>query len=173
MAKTIQQVLDRAYFLAGIKQEGIDLHDSEYESGIDHYNVLVAKGWADGLNYPWAEVSNVTDSTNLKTWSVDYIQCTLALRLCAEFNKNIPQSLPSMQDSALRAVEKQCVNIPAPYYSSILPTGGGENSFWSRSKYFGRQNEDDLSDGNSSKLRDEEANVLEDQTEVRSILEDL
>jgi hypothetical protein len=42
MAKTIQQVLDRAYFLAGIKQEGIDLTDSEYESGIDHYNVLVA-----------------------------------------------------------------------------------------------------------------------------------
>jgi hypothetical protein len=172
MAKTINQVLDRAFFLAGIKQEGIDLTESEYDSGIDHYNVLIAKDWAEGLTYPRAEVTALTDSTHLPTWAIDYIQCTVALRLCAEFNKNIPQSLPGMQDSALRAVESVSVRIPTPARSSILPAGGGEGGMWTNNKYFGNQSEGDLTDGNGSKLRDEQDSVLEDEA-ATSILEDL
>ena len=78
-----------------------------------------------------------------------------------------------MAEDALRAVEKIAVKIPTPYYSSILPTGGGENGFWSRLKYFGRQGDDDLVDGNSSNILNEEGEVLEDETEVRSLLEDI
>jgi hypothetical protein len=173
MSKTAKQILDRAFYLAGIKQEGIDLTDDEYNSGIDHLNALFNKDWAEGLNYPRAELSVTTDDTNLAAWSEDYIQNTVALRLCAEFNKPIPGALPAMAEDALRAVEKISVNIPTPYYSSILPTGGGENGFWSRIKYFGKQGEDDLVDGNSSTVRNEEGDALENETGVQNLIEDV
>ena len=173
MGKTIKQILDRAYFKAGIKQEGIDLTTSEYDEGINEYNNAIKEDWASGLCYTCSEVSAQTDDTYLPSWCNGYMEAELAMRFCAEFNKPVPVALPGLHEKSLRAVERMVVTIPEPYYSSILPVGGGEAGFISQSKYFGRQGDDDLIDEGGSTLTNEEGEPLEDETGVNTLNGDL
>lgn len=166
MGKTIKQILDRAYYKAGIKQEGIDLTSSEYTEGINEYNDLIKADWASGLNYTCAEVSAQTDDTHLPSWANSYIQNSLAMSFCAEFNKPVHPLLPAQYEVSLRQVEKMTVKIPTPYYSSIMPAGGGNSAFYNRQKYFGNPGADDLIDGNGSILQDEEGRPLEDEVQA-------
>ncbi len=169
MGKTIKQIIDRAYYKAGIRQEGLDLTASEYTEAIAEYNNMIKEDAIDGLNYQASEVSDQTDDTHLPSWANGYIESGMALRACSEFNKPVPAMLPDIHEKSLRVMEKMTVELVTPYYSSILPTGSGESNFYSRSKYFGRQGDDDLVSQNGSKIQNEKGEVLENSTQVNTL----
>lgn len=172
MSKTVKQLIDRAFYKAGIKQEGIDLTADEYAAGVDMYQTQVDTDEAEGLVYGAAEATSETVDSNLPGWAVEYMQNAIALKAVSEFNKPVPPGLGEMFDKSLRAVERIVVTIPTPYYSSILPSGSSRDSVYSSRKYFGDQGADDIYGAHGGAIRDEEGNIIEDETQVNSLLGD-
>ena len=135
MAKTIKQLLDRAFSKARIKPSGADMSDAEYLDAISDANNIFFQYAADGLNIGWSEVSEVGDVVSVPFWAMNWAECVIAIHLCGEYGRPLTQELVAMADQAQRVVEKNVVSHERTYFPETLPQGGS-SGYWDSQKYF-------------------------------------
>ena len=59
--QTVLRTLERAYSKIQVKQDGIDLSESEKADGLSELNAFMWVNDADGLGIGWSDVSTVND----------------------------------------------------------------------------------------------------------------
>lgn len=161
MAKTAKQIIDRAASKIGVKRAGVDLSEDEYDSFISEMNNTMFGYAVDGLNFGYSEVSSTSDEVTIPFWSYGFIENILALRMAVDFNAPIPPGLPAIIEKEIETAETALVRVPVVSYPDILPTGSGDNGFFSQSKYFEDATKLDIEDLNGSTIRDQEDDPIQ------------
>ena len=136
---TIANVIDRALEKAGIKDPSQDAETEDVSTALDELNDMMHEWHQNGmwLNYTEAEAS--TDRNTAHRYAHGAMKTFLALRLCSEYQRPVPQTLAAAAVEQKALLSNQNSEFAPTAFPGTFPRGEGNIS-----TDFGRYHYDDF-----------------------------
>ena len=136
--------------------------DSENNIAMDEMNDLMAElSNGFGIRIGYADVTLLTDETNLPAYSLGAVKNMLAVRLASEFGRAPDPLLVASASDSLDALIARVIEIPEVLFPTTLPTGQGH--YYGR-KFFSNESADDLETESGESIETERNFPLETTT---------
>ena len=164
MSQTAEFTITRAFSIAKIKKDNIDIEPNEMNDGISTYNNLIAQLQIDGVTFGASKVDDKEDDTEVPDWAQEMIETQIAIRLADEFNRPVTSVLAARTSRALKAVMRMVRRQRQSAFPNTLPVGSGNYSIFGRtSKFFPDRDCGDIRSANNDFMLDDQGQVIQNE----------
>ena len=133
---TIQNIVDRALVKAGVKDVDQDAEPSDQATVIDELNDMMLEWHQLGIWAKYTPVSAIGDPNTAYSWMRGVMKNFLAIRICPEFQRPVPEALAAIAGKQWKMVTKHFDESREMGFPDTLMVGNG-NSLGYAGRYHG------------------------------------